>query len=53
MRIPAGHFAKFLSIILDDDLSWMDHISALTCKLSKKLIIFRNFGDFLNLETLN
>ncbi len=42
---------KYLSLHLDGDLNWNQHISGMRRKMSKRLSVLRKVGKHLNLDT--
>ena len=43
---------KFLGLIIDNLLSWKDHIAALTLKLNKACYAIRSIKPFLSVDIL-
>jgi len=43
---------KFLGLIIDNTLSWKDHIAALTSKLNKACYAVRSIKPFLSVDIL-
>jgi len=43
---------KFLGLIIDNSLSWKDHITAITSKLNKACYAIRLLKSFLTMNTL-
>jgi len=43
---------KFLGLIIDNSLSWKDHIAALTSKLNKACYAVRSIKPFMSVDIL-
>ena len=49
---PNNHFAKYLGVLLDDNLSFLHYIQALELKISRNLGMIKKLKNILPQETL-
>ena len=51
--IERENVTKFLGVLIDENLSWKQHINNVSTKTSKSLIFFTNLGAIVKQPPLN
>ena len=47
LKIPQVHSTKFLGLVIDDRLSWEDHVSHLENKLKSSLVVIKRIIKYI------